>query len=321
MDDATKERQLRIRRIKLDEEQKRLESLQRDQASARTTKMETLTAQVTAHEQTIAAQAEEYDKLEKEEMANLEKLKTQLHPSAVGGPIFCPVICEVFSVERAPIKERDNAIQDRDNAIQEKENIIQEHSDVRELLSSAQLEVKRLLQENKILTSRLPSHQRENRGRLHSRISSVSRSPSQDFTSFGKKPHHREHRNQSYSRVRHPPPLPAYADSRQANPAPRPPYGVGAQHEQGVRQLLPFHDANKGSWDHTVGQYCQESGRPLSELIRPPTSMWAPAPAKWKRDLRKPHVFEKDIIAAKILVAARSGQNRRKHYCPGCRKR
>lgn len=166
--------------------------------------METLTAQITAHEQTIAAQAEEYDKLEKEEMANVEKLRTQLHPSAVGGPIFCPVICEVFSVERAP--------------------------------------------------------------------------PSPAHTA---------------------PPLQAYANSRQANPAPRPPYRVGAQHEQGVRQLLPFHDANKSSWDHTVGYYCQESGRSPSELTGPPTSMWAPAPAKWKRDLRKPHIFEKDIIAAK----------------------
>ncbi|MCJ1265577.1 hypothetical protein MMC22_005457 [Lobaria immixta] len=73
MDDATKERQLRIRQVKLDEEQKRLERLPRDQASARTTKVETLTAQVTAHEQTIAAQAEEYDKLEKEETACVEK--------------------------------------------------------------------------------------------------------------------------------------------------------------------------------------------------------------------------------------------------------
>lgn len=60
--------------------------------------------------------------------------------------------------------KRNQAAKERDEAIQEKNNVIQEHSNARELLRSAQLEVERLLQENKTLTSRLPSQPYENRG-------------------------------------------------------------------------------------------------------------------------------------------------------------
>ena len=65
--------------------------------------------------------------------------------------------------------------------------------------------MERLFHKNKILTSRLLSQHSENRGRLHSClwISLVSRLLSCDLTSFGKKPYHKEHWNQSYSRVRH----------------------------------------------------------------------------------------------------------------------
>lgn len=97
--------------------------------------------------------------------------------------------------------ERNQAVKERDDAIQEKDNAIQEHSNVQEMLRSAQIEVERLLHENKTLTSRLPSQ--PHRGRSRSRISSVSRSSSRNFASFEKKPHHKEHWTQSYSRVRH----------------------------------------------------------------------------------------------------------------------
>ena len=91
--------------------------------------------------------------------------------------------------------KRNQAIQDRDNTMQEKEDTIQEHSNVQELLSSAQLKVQRLLQENKILTSRLSSQQHENQGRFCSQTSLVSRLPSRDFTSFEKKLCHKKHWN------------------------------------------------------------------------------------------------------------------------------
>ena len=102
------------------------------------------------------------------------------------------------------IKERDDAIQDRDNIIQEKENTIQEYLDARELLSSALLKVEKLLlQKNKTFTSYLPSQQHENQGCLRSQTSSISSSPSQDLTSFGKKPCHKEYQNWFYSCIQH----------------------------------------------------------------------------------------------------------------------
>lgn len=67
-----KEKRLRIRQDTLDEEQKRL-------ASAQAAKIDALTAQVAAHEQTIAGQAEGYDQMEKEGMAYVAELKAQLH--------------------------------------------------------------------------------------------------------------------------------------------------------------------------------------------------------------------------------------------------
>lgn len=69
-----------------------------------------------------------------------------------------------------------------------------------------------------------------------------------------------------------------------------------AQYEQGVQELLTFHDSNKDSWDHIVGWYCQEFGRSPSEIIGPPIAMWAPAPAGWERDLGKLDALEKGII-------------------------
>ena len=95
--------------------------------------------------------------------------------------------------------KRNQAIKKRDNAIQKKENIIQEHLNVQKLLSSAQIEVEKLLQKNKTLTSHLPSQQYQ--GCSCSRIRSVTRLPSQDHISFGKKTHYKEHWNQSYISV------------------------------------------------------------------------------------------------------------------------
>ena len=93
------------------------------------------------------------------------------------------------------VKERNNTIQDRDNAIEAKKDTIQEHSNVQELLNSAQLQVERLLQENKTLTSYLPFQKSENQGCLHSQISVVSHFLSQDLNFFRKKLHHKKHWN------------------------------------------------------------------------------------------------------------------------------
>lgn len=69
---ADKEKRLQIRQDKLEEEQKSL-------ASAQAAKIDALTAQVAAHEETIAAQANGYDQMEKEGMAYVAELKAQLH--------------------------------------------------------------------------------------------------------------------------------------------------------------------------------------------------------------------------------------------------
>ena len=83
---ADDKKRLQIRQEKLDEEQKRLEGLARDQANAQAARIEALTTRVDAqeetiarHEETIARQTAEYDQLEKDGMAYVAKLETQLH--------------------------------------------------------------------------------------------------------------------------------------------------------------------------------------------------------------------------------------------------
>lgn len=96
-----------------------------------------------------------------------------------------------------------------------------------------------------------------------------------------------------------PPPSAHIAPLQPVYTVPAPPFRVGnllTQHEQGVQELLTFHDSNKDSWDHIVGWYCQEFGRSPSEIIGPPIAMWAPAPAGWERDLGKLDALEKGII-------------------------